>query len=411
MKKILYDLIIKNGTVLDPANGVNGAFDVAVTDGKIAAIHANLPEGAAHRAADASGCIVTPGLIDMHCHIFPEYPAREGSLPCVDPNTVLFRSGVTTAVDAGTVGWRDLPRFKSDVIDHCPARVLAFLNIASGGMVDMATEQETLEFHPEIVATVANGYADIVVGIKSAHYWVGKPFDERHPPFASVNAAVHAAELCGKRVMLDFQPTLPERTYAKMLLDVLRPGDIHGHMYAQQFPIIDNDGRVYEHCLRARERGVLFDLGHGAGSFWFRNAVPAIAQGFGPDVVSTDLHFANANGPVENLLHVMSKCIACGMTLEDTIFRATKRPAEIIGRPELGDLSVGSCADITIIKAVHGPTGYVDCGRARLDASMKLECIMTVRAGKIVYNPTGLTLHDWRDAPEAYRRPPGILPE
>jgi dihydroorotase len=202
--------------------------------------------------------------------------------------------------------------------------------------------------------------------------------------------------------MVDFWPRLPERPYPDLILKKLRPNDIHTHVFAQQFPIVDDKGKVYDYMYQARERGVIFDLGHGAGSFWFRNAVPAWKDGFYPDSISTDLHTGNINGPVVSMLNTMSKMMSIGMPLKEVIYRSTVTPAKEIGHPELGTLSVGSEADIAILKYHEGKFGFADCGRAKLTGTKKFECIMTLRAGDIVYDPTGMSMPEWTEAPAPY---------
>src|SRR3712207_5033681 len=196
-------------------------------------------------------------------------------------------------------------------------------------------------------------------------------------------------------VMVDFYPWLPERPYPQLILEKLRPGDIHTHVFAQQFPVIDEQGKVYDHLFKARERGIIFDLGHGAASFWFRNAVPAVGQGFVPDSISTDLHTGNVNGPVVDMATTMSKMLNMGLTLEDVIARSTVAPAREIGRPELGTLSVGTEADVAVLAVDEGEFAFVDCGKTRLVGNRRLRCVLTIRAGEIVYNPEGLGLPTW----------------
>jgi dihydroorotase len=208
--------------------------------------------------------------------------------------------------------------------------------------------------------------------------------------------------------MVDFWPRPPERPYPDLILRKLRPGDIHTHVFAQQFPIVAPDGRLEDHLFRARERGVRFDLGHGAASFWFRNAVPALEQGFPPDTISTDFHAANVNGPVLGMLATMSKCLAMGMPLAEVIARSTTGPATVLGRPELGTLGPGAEADVAVFRVLEGRFGYVDCGRARLEGTRKLECALTLRAGRVIYDPAGLTMPFWREAPPAYWAAPEL---
>lgn len=256
--------------------------------------------------------------------------------------------------------------------------------------------------HPEIVAAVAEAYSDVIVGIKSAHYWTSKPWDGEHPPWASVESAVEAGSICGKPVMIDFWPRPPERPYPELLMKKMRPGDIHTHVFARQFPIIDASGNVYDHLFQARERGIIFDLGHGAGSFWFRNAVQALKGSFPPDSISTDLHTSSINGPAVSMIHTMSKYLSMGMPLREVVMKSTSAPAREIGHPELGTLSVGSEADIAVVKRLKGTFGFTDCGKAKMIGKEKLECVMTVRAGKILYDPTGLSVPEWQNAPDSY---------
>lgn len=410
MQSATVDLLLHGGHVIDPARALDGVFDVAVKDGKIFAVEPDLSHLHAAKQADVSGLYVTPGLVDMHCHAYPHFPLADDGLACIEADAHMFQHGVTTCVDAGTCGTRDFIQFKELFADKSRVRMLAMLNIASGGMVNLESEQDYHNFHPQAVAGMARAYPQLVVAIKTAHYWVGKAFDAAHPAWASVDATLEAAALAGLPAMFDFQPTLPERSYEDLILKKLRPGDIHTHMYAQQFPVLDEAGKVNSALHEARARGVLFDLGHGAGSFWFRNAIPALAQGFGPDTLSTDLYFDNVAGPVYGLTSILSKYWNMGMELPELIFRSTKRPAQVIGHPELGDLAPGACADIAVLEARTGSFGFADGGRARMAGTKKLECVMTVREGSIVYDLNALALPQWETAPAPYWHAPGVLP-
>lgn len=391
-----YDLLLKGGHVIDPANKVDAKMDVGIKDKKIKKVSANIPAEEAEKVVDTSGHYITPGIIDIHTHVYMGWPSS------VSADMHLLSAGVTTTVDAGSAGWKNFIDFKETCIDRSRVRILAFINIASGGMVLADTEQNPKEMHPKTTASLAETYSNVVVGIKAAHYWTHNPWDSEHPPWASVESAVEAGNICGKPVMVDFWPRLPERPYPDLILKKLRPNDIHTHVFAQQFPIVDKNGKVYDYMRQARDRGVIFDLGHGAGSFWFRNAVPAWNDGFSPDSISTDLHVGNINGPVVSMLNTMSKLLSIGMPLQEVIYRSTVTPAKEIGHPELGTLSTGSDADVAIIKRLEGTFGFADCGRAKLTGKHKLECIMTIRAGDIVYDPTGLSMPEWVDAPAPY---------
>jgi dihydroorotase len=388
------DLLLKGGHVLDPANGIDRAADVRVSDGRVVAVGPDLQVMASETVLDVAGNYVVPGIIDMHAHVFSTHRRSTLSL---DPHVNTFSSGVTTVVDAGTSGWRDFVDFRTEVIDRARIRVLAYVNIVGSGMGG-DWEHDVREMRPALAAAMAEEHRDVVVGIKTAHYWANRPFDAEHPPWAAVEAAVEAGERCGLPVMVDFYPWLPERPYPDLILDKLRPGDIHTHVFAQQFPVIDDQGKVYDHLFRARERGVIFDLGHGAASFWFRNAAPAIEQGFVPDSISTDLHTGNLNGPVIDMATTMSKVLAMGVPLAEVIARSTVAPAREIGRPELGTLTPGTEADVAVMALDEGEFGFVDCGRTRLHSSQRLRCVLTIRAGEIVYNPLGIGLPSWQTA-------------
>jgi dihydroorotase len=396
------DLLLKGGRVIDPANGLDGALDVAIAGGKIARVAPEIVVSADVRVVDVSGYIVTPGIIDIHTHVYTFLPRVESYVESMVADAHLPASGVTTTVDAGTAGWRDWLDFKERCIDRAKTRMLAFLNIASGGMIERASEQDVREMEPRIAAALAERYTDQIVGIKTAHYWTRDLWDAAHPPWASVESAVEAGELCGKPVMVDFWPRPPERPYPELILRVLRPGDIHTHVFAQQFPILDEEGHVRDHLRQARDRGVIFDLGHGAGSFWFRNALPALRDGFPPDSISTDLHMGNINGPVVSMIVTMSKYLSMGMPLQEVIARSTVHPAREIGHPELGTLSVGAEADVAVLEHLQGTFGYADCGKAKMIGHHKLQCVLTLRAGEIIYDPTGLGMPEWEKAPAPY---------
>lgn len=402
-----FDLILTGGRVYDPCAGSFLQEDIGVKDGIIAARGENLGDDAETRM-DVGGCIVSPGLIDMHCHVYPVFPyPMQDSLRTTNAEEHMFRCGVTTAVDAGTCGWRNFGDFKENVIDRTKLRVLAFLDIAAKGMHYPPSEQAVEDINPEIAAAVATTWTDTVVGIKSAHYWA-RHEDAGHPAWASIDGALRAAQRCQKPVMVDSIPIVPERSYPDILAR-LRPGDIHTHVFAQQFPLMDEQGKMMPYMIKERERGILFDVGHGSGSFWFRQAVGCFEQDFWPDTISTDLHHQNVTGPAIDLLYVAGKFLAMGMPLEDVLYRVTRAPALAIGHPELGTLKVGSCADIAVLRHRSGSFSYMDCGGARLTGEGKLECVATLRAGEAVFDPEARTMPDWRSAPSDYWRPPGLL--
>ena len=400
-----YDLLLKGGHVIDPANHIDDVRDVAVFQGKIAAVERDIPADQAGKVVDVSKLLVTPGLIDIHYHVghggaplawfTPE--ARAHALPLGIPADMALESGVTTIVDAGTAGAETFLQEKEEVIDRAKVRVLAFLNIVGNGMGG-GLEQSLDEMDPKLCAATITKYRDIIVGVKTAHYWTKEPWDAEHVPWAAVDRAIECATLANVPVMYDFWPR-PERTYED-LLKKMRPGDIHTHVFAQQFPIILADGKINPALAEARARGVIFDVGHGAGSFWFRNAVPAQKQGFIPDSMSTDLHTGDYN--VVSMTIVMSKFLAMGVPLDDIIRRSTVNPAAEIHRPELGTLAVGKDADIAVLELAKGHFSYIDCGVARFDGNAKLTARMTIRAGRILYDPSGLSMVEWEKARPQY---------
>lgn len=405
-----YDLLLKGGHVIDPANKIDSVMDVAIAGGKIAAVEKNIAPGTAGKVVDISGLYVTPGLIDIHYHIShggaplnwftPE--ARVHEPPLGIPPDLALVAGVTTVVDAGTAGADTFLQEKEESIDTAKVRVLAFLNIVANGMQG-GLEQTVDQMDPKRCAETIAKYKDIIVGVKTAHYWTEAPWDPEHTPWAATDRAEECGKAADVPVMFDFWPR-PHRSYADLILKKMRPGDIHTHVFAQQFPILLPDGKLNPIMMEARQRGVIFDVGHGAGSFWFRDAVPAVKQGFIPDSMSTDLHTGNYR--ILSMTDVLSKFLAMGVPLQDLIQRSTVNPAKEIRRPELGTLSVGKDADVAVLEVQHGDFGYIDCGVTKMKGNVKLVARMTVRAGRILYDPSGLSMVEWEKARPQYFQSP-----
>ncbi len=393
-----YDLLLKGGHVLDPKNNINGPMDVAIAGGKVARVAADIPAAQARKTVNAGGFYVTPGLIDIHVHFYA-VASHWGLIP--DPAS--FPSGVTTAVDAGTSGYKNFEDFYEKLIRPAKTRVLAFLNIVSTGMTNDDNEQNPDEMRVEPTVEMMRKHPDVIVGVKTAHYWTTKPFDAKHTPWVAVDRAREAAAKAGKPMMVDFAGR-DGRSYRDLLLEHMRPGDIHTHVLGKGFdPVVDYDtGKVYDYMFEARKRGVIFDLGHGSGSFWFRTAVPALKQGFVPDSISTDLHMHSVNGPAISMINVMSKMLNLGLSLEDVIRRSTVNPAREIGHPELGTLSVGADADLALIEVQKGSFGFWDCGKGKIIGNQKLDAVMTIRAGEIVWDRDGRSMSDWKTLPKLY---------
>jgi len=393
------EILLKGGHVIDPANDIDTICDVGILDGRIARVEENIPTKEAIRVIDVGNLVVTPGLLDIHVHAYHTRAHNPGMfVGSLNADAHFLKEGVTTCVDTGTAGAEEFEHFRKTVIETSKTRILGFVNIAAPGMGD--PEQVVANLNPPKAAETAATHDDVCVGIKTAHYWTTEPFDDEHPPWASVDATVEAGELCKMPVMIDFWPRPPERSYPDLLLKHLRPGDIHTHVFARQFPIIDEQGEVYDYMREARKKGIHFDLGHGAASFWYRAAMPAIADRFPPDSISTDLHMGNINGHVHSMLDTMSKCLAMGMSLQEVIYRSTVTPARAIHRPQLGSLTPGSEADIAILGVLEGNFYYRDCGWACIEAQHRLECAITLRAGEVVWDRHGMTCPHLQEIPE-----------
>jgi len=384
-----YDLLLQGGHVIDPANRIDSVMDVAVENHHIAAVAAHIDPSLAVKTIDVSGLYVTPGLVDIHVHVYAgtgEAASYAGD-NSVYPDGFTLRVGVTTVADAGCSGWKNFEDFKAHVIDRSKTRVLAFLNIVGAGMRGPQYEQRLEEMDPVAAAAMARKYPGVIVGIKTAHYLA--------PDWTAVDHAVEAGTLANIPVMVDFGAFLPERPYQQLVTSKLRPGDISTHMYRDLVPMLDAQGKVLPYLFEARKRGVIFDVGHGGGSFLFRQAVPAIRQGWVPDSISTDLHIGSMNGGMKDMLNLMSKFMNMGVPLTDVIRDSTSNPAKEIKHPELGTLSVGSDADIAVLRLEHGRFGFVDSSGARMAGDRKLICEMTVRDGQVVWDLNGLASDDW----------------
>jgi dihydroorotase len=300
-------------------------------------------------------------------------------------------------VDAGSSGWRNFRTFKRQTIDRARSRVLAFLNIAGVGMVGRLEEQDVSDMNPVQTAhMIKRLFPDVIVGIKAAHYW---------GDFTQVERAVEAGTLADVPVMVDFGEHDPPLSLETLLLEKLRPGDLFTHTYSYtqgREEVVGEDGRVKPFVFEAQKRGVLFDVGHGGGSFIWHQAVPSLEQGFYPDVISTDLHTQSMNGGMKDMANTMSKFLNMGMSLQDVMLRSTWNPAGYIKREDLGHLSEGAEADIAVFRLREGDFGFVDTrGRTR-KGTKKLEAELTIRAGQIVWDLNGLALPMWDEEPRRY---------
>jgi dihydroorotase len=392
-----HDLLLRGGHVVDPRNQIDEMRDVAIRDGKIVAVAQRIDPATAMKSVDVTGLFVTPGLIDMHVHVYAgtgEANSYAGD-QSVYPDVFTLRCGVTTVADAGCAGWRNFEDFKHRVISRSRTRVLAFLNIVGHGMRGRRYEQDLDDMQVEPTADMARRYEDVVVGIKTAHY-LGADF-------TAVDRAVEAGILAKVPVMVDFGRAYPQKSLRELVTRKLRSGDIYTHVFSGLRDELDSAGQPSSALFEGRKRGVLFDVGHGAASFAWRVAVPCIEQAFFPDTISTDLHAGNINAGAKDMLNVMSKFLALGLPLDDVILRSTWNPARALGQEQLGSLSVGSSADLAVLRLERGEFGFLDSYGARLRGTQKLVCEMTIREGKVVYDLNGLGRPDWHTLPRDYR--------
>lgn len=384
-----YSIVIKGGHVIDPKNNISEVMDIAINDGRIVAVAKNIDTRQAIQTVDARGLYVTPGLIDMHVHVFfgtqQDHGYSNGMLSLV-PDGFTFRTGVTTVVDAGCSGWRSFPTFKRQVIDNSQTRVLALLNIVGEGMRGGPYEQNLKDMDGKMTGIMARQYKDYVVGIKVAHY--------EGPEWTPVDEAVKAGTAANIPVMIDFGGNRPPLPIEELFMKHLRPGDIFTHCFGQldsREPVVDtNTKSVKPFVWTAQKKGIIFDVGYGEISFSFSQAIPALKSGFYPNSLSTDMHVHSINQSMKDLLNIMSKFMAMGMNLDSVIKSVTWNPACEIKREELGHLSVGAVADIAILGLREGKFGFYDYTGYKIQGSRKLECEMTIRAGKIVYDLDGL---------------------
>jgi dihydroorotase len=379
------ELLLQNGHVVDPANGINKIMDVAIAGGKVLKVAANIPPTDAKRVIDVSGFYVCPGLIDIHTHVFvgskPETFA-DGSLS-ISPDDIALKAGVTTVVDAGTSGWRNFPAFKDQVIDRSKTRILAFLNIVGSGMSGKPMQEDLSDMDVGKVVETIQANPGIIVGVKIGHYegkeWT--PFDK----------ALEAGNKSNVPLLVECH--LPQYSLEDQLKK-MRPGDIITHSFekiSERMSVVDDSKVVRPFVKEAQKRGVLFDLGHGGAGFWFSEAIPALQQGLAPNSFGTDLHRFSMNAGMKDMLNVMSKYMAMGMSKEDILLRATWLAAKSIKREDLGNLREGTVADVAVLSIREGKFGFIDAGGNRIDGRQKFEAELTIREGKIVWDLNGIS--------------------
>ena len=386
-----YSIVIKGGRVIDPKNKIDAIMDIAITDGKVVQVAKTIDAASAKQVVDAKGMYVTPGLIDIHGHVFygtePDHYLSNG-LVAVSPDGFTFRVGVTTIVDAGGAGWKSFPAFKKNIIFSSKTRVLSLLNIVGEGMRGGKFEQDTSDMDSKMAAQVAIDNKNDVVGFKVAHF--------QGPSWAPVDHAVAAGKLADMPVMIDFGGNTPPLPLADLFMKHLRPGDIYTHAYTllegnvRETIVDEATKQVKPFVLEARKRGIVFDVGYGGASFNYSQAIPAIKSGFHPTTISTDLHTGSMNGSMKDILSIMSKFVGMGMDVASVIRASTWEPARVIKRENLGHLSIGAIADVAILTMREGRFGFYDKTGYKVTGNKKFECEMTIKGGKIVYDLNGI---------------------
>ncbi|MBI0401742.1 amidohydrolase/deacetylase family metallohydrolase [Cyclobacterium marinum] len=390
-----YDLLIKGGHVIDAKNNIDEPMDIAITDDKIALVQKSIDKDLASEVIDATGLIVSPGLIDIHTHNFYGLDPRgqySNGYSAIHPDGFTLPYGVTTVVDAGGSGWRNFIQFKEQVIDRVRTRVFAMLNIVGHGMKGALYEQNLDDMDPKMAALVAKQFPDHIVGFKVAHY-AGHQWQQ-------IDRLVQAGELADIPVMVDFGGANPPLSLETLFMEKLRPGDIYTHIYGGggfgRQALVDPAGRLRPFIKAAQERGIIFDVGHGGSSFAFKHAIPSMQQGIKPNTISTDSHMSSIMSGMKNMTNVMSKFLNMGMNMQEIIAASTWKPAQVINHTELGHLSEGAIADIAILNVLEGNFGFTEkTGVGKMMGKYKIENELTVQAGKVVWDLNGLTAPLW----------------
>jgi dihydroorotase len=373
----MFDLVLKGGHVIDPANGIDAPMDVAFLDGKVAAVDREIPVARGKQLANVSGAIVTPGLIDLHTHVY-----WGGTALSVDPESFARGSGLTTLVDAGSAGPGNFIGFRKHVIERSEVRILCYLHVSFAGIFGFSKttsygeSEEIRLMAPAEAAAVVRANRDLIIGIKIR---VGRSASGRSGT-QPLDTALQVAEAVGLPVMAHIDH--PPPNYEEVL-DRLRPGDILTHAF-RPFPNspLDGKGDVKAAVRMAREKGIIFDIGHGKGSLSFDTTRKMLEQGFLPDVISSDIHVACIDGPVFDQTTTLSKFLCLGMSLNDVIAASTLNAARAINRPDLGRLSVGSAGDATILHVDKGQYDYFDVVGKKLVGDRRIISDSIVLGGK-----------------------------
>jgi dihydroorotase len=367
-----YDLVIRNGELRDPARNLRRRADLAIHAGKIAATEDSIPAEQAYESVDARGLLVTPGLIDLHTHC---YHSATGHGLEADP--IAARSGVTTWVDAGSFGWDQTPGFRRFIVEPAQCRIFGYVYLYPS---NRNPDEDPIAYARKGIRATGETVQknrDILLGVKIQ---VGANMSGKYSP----ELVKVARELCDRYKLplmahISFAP--PETSE---VMDLMRPGDVVTHCYnTHTLGIIDTEGKLKPGVREARARGVLFDVGHGLGSFNFAAARKALDAGFVCDTISTDIYSLNVNGPVFDMPTTMSKMLYLGMSLDDVLVRVTANPAKVIGRIEgLGSLGIGAPADIALLAVEDGEFRLVDSQRNAVTAKQRVVSRMTIVKGR-----------------------------
>jgi dihydroorotase len=372
-----YDLILRGGHVIDPSQNIDGVMDVAFSDGKVAAVGKDLRSGPATEVRSVAGHIVSPGLIDLHTHVY-----WGGTSLGIDADDFCRTSGVTTSIDTGSAGPGNFAGFRKHVIERSEARILAYLHVSFAGIfafskTHMVGESKNLELMaPREAAAVADANRDVIVGIK-VRVGLHASGDQGSAP---LDIALQVADEVGMPLMCHIDH--PPPSYEEVI-GMLRPGDVLTHAF-RPFPNapVTAQGKVKPAVLEARARGVLFDIGHGKGSFSFKTARAMLANGFMPDTISSDVHALCIDGPAYDQVTTMSKFLCMGMPLSEVIKQSTVNAAMALKRPELGSLKPGSVGDATILSVKEGEFDYEDVLGEHMTGTKRIVADGTVIGGK-----------------------------
>jgi dihydroorotase len=388
-----YDLVIAGGTVIDPGSGVSGRFDVAVHEGKVAAIAPAIPAEQANRVIDATGQIVTPGLVDLHTHVYwgVTYWGIEA-----DP--VAARTGVTTWLDVGSSGGYTFPGFREYIVNPSTVHVYALLNLSSIGLVAPSWELANPDYWDvDLAAEVVERNRDVILGIKAR-------IDKATTRGVGIEPLKRARELAD-RVGLPLMthigngpPTIEE------VLEQLRPGDILTHCFTgHDMRVIDEEGHALPELRRLHDAGVVLDVGHGTGSFAFATAEAMLADGIMPDVISSDIHQMAIQGPMFDLPTTLSKFLTIGMSIDDVIACATINAANAVHLDGVGTLATGAAADIALFRIDEGEFWFYDIGMEERAGQQMLVNTLTLVGGEVLERREERDLHFWAQIPEHQR--------